>query len=301
MKLTLSLFALAALLPLSLSAQSTPPPAPQPVKSKKAVPNLPDTIALFEKVESSKPEGLPVLLNIYVPKAAGNYPAILMIHGGGWQKRQVEADKPLAERLAARGYVVAQVAYRLSTDAKYPAALHDCKAALRYLRAHAAEYKIDPTRIGCTGGSAGGHLSGLVGLTGGVKALEGSDGNADQSTAIKACVVMASTMDLVAANKDKNSESAVLFFGPFAEKKDTYTEASPITYAGKTSPPTLFIEGEKDTLKIGRAEMQDKLRSAGVPTELITLKDAPHPFWMSHPWLEETVKATGDWFDKYLK
>lgn len=67
------------------------------------------------------------------------------------------------------------------------------------------------------------------------------------------------------------------------------------------SPPTLFIEGEKDSYKVGRPEMQQKLRDAGVPTELVTLKDAPHPFWMSQPWLDQTAKAIGDWFDRYLK
>lgn len=295
MKLALVAFLALAAASAAYSQTDTKP------RWKKVSPSLPETLSLHEKVECSKPGGYPVLLDIYVPKAEGKYPAVLLIHGGGWQKRQVEADKPLAERLATRGYVVAQVAYRLSTDAPYPAALHDCKAALRYLRAHAVEYKIDPSRIGCAGGSAGGHLSGLTGMTGGVNALEGTGGNLDQSTAIKACVVMAATMDLVEANKEKNAESAVLFFGKFAEKTATYVEASPITHAGKGSPPTLYIEGEKDTLKVGRAEMQDKLRAAGVATELVTLKDAPHPFWMSQPWLDETAKAMGDWFDKYLK
>jgi len=272
-------------------------PNPNGPLFKSVKPNLPDSIELHTKVECSHPGDFSVLLEIYVPKAAGNYPAILLIHGGGWKARQIEADRPLAERLALRGYVVAQVAYRLSTDAQYPAALHDCKAALRFMRAHAAEYKIDPTRIGC----AGGHLSGLMGMTGDVKSLEGNGGSAGQSTALKACVVMAGGMDLVKSNEPKNCEGAIQFIGPISEKRDLYIEASPITHVGKNSPPTLFIEGEKDTLKIGRAEMQDKLRAAGVPTELITLKDAPHPYWMSQPWLDQTAKAIGDWFDKYVK
>lgn len=268
---------------------------------KKVLPSLPEGVELFEKVECSRIGSYVVPLDIYVPKSDGPHPAVLLIHGGGWQKRQVEADKPLAERLALRGYVVAQVAYRLATEAPYPAALHDSKAALRFLRANAGKYKIDPARIGCAGGSAGGHLSGLLGMTGGMKGLEGTGGNPDQSTGIKACVVMAATMDLVAANQVKNAENAVLFFGPFAEKQAVYAEASPITHVAKNSPPTLFIEGEKDTLKVGRAEMQDKLREAGVPTAIVTLKDAPHPFWMSQPWLDQTAEAMGDWFDKHLK
>lgn len=270
-------------------------------KWKKVSPNLPDTLTLHEKVECSHPGDFSIPLDIYVPKADGVYPAVLLIHGGGWKQRQIEADKPLAERLAQRGYVVAQVAYRLSTEAKYPAALHDCKAALRFLRAHAAEYKIDPLAIGVAGGSAGGHLSGLVGMTGGIADLEGEGGNPEQSTRVKACVVMAATMDLVEANKTSNSEGYVLFFGPIGENRDAYVEASPITHVSQESPPTLFIEGEKDTLKIGRAEMQEKLRALGVPTEIVTLKNAPHPFWMSQPWLDEAVQAMGDWFDRHLK
>lgn len=291
------LFALALLaLPgLALAQQQSAP------KFKKAESKLPESVTLHENVECSHPGDFTVLLNVYVPKKDGSHPGILLIHGGGWQKRQIDADKPLAEKLAERGFVVAQVAYRLSTDAKYPAALHDCKAALRFLRAHAAEYKLDVDRLGVMGGSAGGHLSGLMGMTGGKKSLEGTGGNPEQSTAVKACVVMAATMDLVASNKEKNGEAQILFFGPFSEKQEVYAEASPVTHVGKTSPPTLFIEGEKDTFKVGRPEMQEKLRGYGVPTELLTLKDAPHPFWMSQPWLDETVKAAGDWFEKYLE
>src|SRR5688572_10005664 len=110
---------LACLAALPLSAQDKP-------KWQAVKPNLPESVALHENVECSHPESFSVLLNVYVPKKEGTHPAILLIHGGGWEKRQIEAEKPLAEQLAARGYVVAQVAYRLSTDAKYPAALHDC-------------------------------------------------------------------------------------------------------------------------------------------------------------------------------
>lgn len=278
-------------------------PAAKPEKPKftKVLPALPDTLTLHEKIECSRVGDFAVLLDIYVPKAAGKYPAILLIHGGGWRARQVEADKPLAERVAQRGYVVAQVAYRLSTDAKFPAALHDCKAALRFLRAHAEEYHLDPERIGVAGGSAGGQLSGLMGMTGGVKELEGTGGEPEQSTAIKACIVMAATMDFVESNRMQNNEAVIQYLGTFAENKALYAQASPITHVKQGCPPTLFLEGEHDTVKVGRPEMQVKLRALGVPTEVITLKGAPHPFWMSQPWLDETAKAAGDWFDKYLK
>jgi len=286
------------------AAETTAPTSPNPAPAPKFVrvkPALPDTLTLYSGVEGARYGDRAIPLEIYVPKAPGVYPGILLIHGGGWKDRQIENDRPLAERIAAKGYVVTQVAYRLSPEARYPAALHDCKAALRFMRAHAEQYKIDTARIGVIGGSAGGHLSALVGMTGDMKNLEGEGGSPGQSTAIKACIVMAGGMDLIKSNEPKNGDGAKLFLGPIAENRALYVEASPITHVSKNSPPTLFIEGEKDTVKIGRAEMQEKLRAAGVPTELITLKDAPHPYWMAQPWLDQTATAAVAWFDKYLK
>jgi pectinesterase len=207
----------------------------------------------------------------------------------------------MMERIAARGFVTGLVAYRLSNEAKYPAALHDCKAAIRYMRAHSAELKIDPSRIGVMGGSAGGHLTGLVAMTTGKAEFDGDGPDREQSSAVKAAIVMAATQDLVAANKENTNEGAVAFFGATAaEKPELYAQASPITHVRAGVPPTIFIEGEKDTLKIGRAEMQEKLRALGIETELHTLKDAPHPFWMSNPWCDQTVEIAVTFFKKHL-
>ncbi len=281
---------------------TTQPPGTEAIKPKwqKVLPETPVGFTLVTKVIASYPEHA-VTLTLYVPDRPGSYPAVLDIHGGGWKARQVDADRPMMERLAARGFVTAIVAYRLSTEAKYPAALDDCKAAVRYLRAHAAELKIDPNRIGVMGGSAGGHLTGLLAMTSGQPEFEGEGPNREYSSAVKAAIVMAATQDLVAANKDKTGEGSVLFFGATAqEKPELYAQASPITHVRAGVPPTIFIEGEKDTLKIGRAEMQDKLRALGIETELHTLKDAPHPFWMSQPWCDQTVEIAAAFFKKHL-
>jgi pectinesterase len=207
----------------------------------------------------------------------------------------------MMERLAQRGFVTALVSYRLATEAPYPAALHDCKAALRYLRAHARELKIDPERIGCMGGSAGGHLSGLTAATSGLTTFEGEGPHRDQSSRVKAAIVMAATQDLVTANREKTNENAQLFFGgTCAEKPEVFAAASSITHVRADMPPILFIEGEKDTLKIGRAEMMEQMRTLGIETGLHTLRQAPHPFWMSDPWCAETVDLAAAWFQKHL-
>ncbi|QOV90773.1 alpha/beta hydrolase [Humisphaera borealis] len=289
-----------AILALLLSATVATAQDAKP-KWAKLKPKTPDGFKMIEAVVATYPEDV-VKLTVYVPDKPGKYPCILDIHGGGWANRQVESDKPMMERLAQRGYVTAIIAYRLSTTSKFPAALHDCKSAVRTLRARAAEWKIDPDRIGVMGGSAGGHLSGLLAMTGGKPDFEGDGPHKDQSSAVKACIVMAATQDLHAANELKSAENAVAFFGATcADKPDLYRAASPIHHVRVGVPPVVFIEGEKDTLKVGRAEMMEKLKALHIPTAVHTLKDAPHPFWMSDPWCAQTVDIADAFFKEHLR
>jgi acetyl esterase/lipase len=282
------------------AAAAVSQPSKNGPKWKKVLPETPPGVRLSTHVIATYPEHT-VTLDVYMPTKPGVYPAILDIHGGGWRARQVESDKPMMERLAAKGFVTALVAYRLSGEAKYPAALDDCKAAVRYLRANAAQFQLDPQRIGVMGGSAGGHLSGLLAMTSGLPEFEGSGPNREQSSAVRACIVMAATMDLVAASSEKTSPGAVEFFGKTcAESPDVFRQASPITHVRKGVPLTIFIEGEKDSLKVGRSEMQARLRALGIETAVHTLKDAPHPFWMSQPWLDETVEIAATFFHREL-
>lgn len=272
-----------------------------PPKWKKLMPQDPlEGLRFSTYVIGSYPEHT-VELFVYTPEHPGKYPAVLCIHGGGWSQRQTESDRPMMERLAKRGFVTALVSYRISGEAKYPAALNDCKAAVRYLRAHAAGLHINPERIGVMGGSAGGHLSGLTALTSGKSEFEGDGVERETDSSVQACIVMAASQDLVEANFLKTNPSALAFFGSTcAQSPDLYRSASPLTHIRKGVPPVLFIEGEKDSLKVGRKEAMDKLAEAGVETGLRTLKFAPHPFWMSDPWCAETVEIAAAFFGKHL-
>ena len=293
---------IAALLTLASGVLATEKKAADPAapKSTRVLPTTPAGVTCITNVLAKYPEHT-VEVIVYVPDKPGVYPTILDIHGGGWSARQVENDKPMMGRLATRGFVTALVSYRLSTEAKYPAALSDCKAAVRFLRANAVKFKIDAERIGVMGGSAGGHLSGLLAMTSGKPEFEGDGPYREYSSAVKACIVMASTMDLYETSKANTSTNAIQFFGvKCSENPELYKQVSPITHVSAKSPPTLFIEGEKDTLKVGRAEMQAKFKAAGVETGLFTLKDAPHPFWMRQPWLDETVEHATEFFHRHL-
>jgi acetyl esterase/lipase len=281
-------------------ADAKKPPGKNGPLFKSVQPATPSGVSCITNVIATY-NGLDIELVVYVPEQAAVFPAILDIHGGGWSARQVKADKPMMERLATNGFVTALVAYRLSGDAKYPAALNDCKSAVRYLRANAAKFKLDPDRIGVMGGSAGGHLSGLLAMTDGKPEFEGDGPHKEFSSRVKACVVMAGTQDFATAYKDHTSDGAVAFFGSkCSDNPALYQQASPITHVRAGVPPVIFIEGEKDTLKVGRAEMQDKLRALGIETAVHTLKDAPHPFWMSQPWLDQTVEISAAFFKKHL-
>ncbi len=139
-------------------------------------------------------------LDLWRPKEATQpLPAIVCIHGGGWFKGDRNSMANLAQALAAKGYVTATISYRLSGEAKFPAAIQDCKAAVRFLRANAAKFGINANAIGVTGLSAGGHLAALLTTSGGVKELEGDGGHADQSSAVQACVAMGAQSDLESA------------------------------------------------------------------------------------------------------
>src|SRR5262245_38034845 len=150
---------------------------------------VPENVLFEPNIEYTNPDGQHLQLDLARPKTGdGPFPAIACIHGGGFRAGTRQGYDGLCIRLAQRGYVAVTVSYRLAPKYQFPAAVHDVKAAIRWLRANAQKYHIDPDRIGVTGGSAGGHLAQFLGVTGGVNRFEGAGGNAEQSSRV-ACVV----------------------------------------------------------------------------------------------------------------
>src|SRR6476646_6461770 len=148
-------------------------------------PPIPDDVNFEAGIEYTNPDDQHVQLNIARPKqGTGPFPTIICIHGGGFRAGKRESYDALCIRLAQRGYVALTVSYRLAPKYPFPAAIHDTKAAVRWTRANAAKYRIDPDRIGVTGGSAGGHLAQFLGVTEDQKQFEGDGGNADQSSRV---------------------------------------------------------------------------------------------------------------------
>jgi acetyl esterase/lipase len=244
-------------------------------------------------------------LDLAMPKDGdGPLPAIICIHGGGWRGGNRSNLAKTIEVLAGRGYVAATVSYRLVPKAVFPAQIEDCKAAVRWLRANAKKYKVDPDHIGAVGYSAGGHLVCLLGATTKEDGLEGKGGNAEQSSQVQAVVSFFGPTDLCEKTWGKEVEERVLapFVGAaFDDKPELYKKVSPVTYIGKGAPPFLFFHGSKDTLVAPRhsKEMCEKLKAAGGSAKVIILEGEGHG-WAGEK-RRHTVDQTITFFDETLK
>jgi len=246
-------------------------------------------------------------MDIVLPKdaPAKPHPCVVWIHGGGWSKGTHKANR--AAWLAGKGYVAASVEYRLSGEAVFPAQITDCKAAIRYLRAHAKDYGIDPKRIGVWGGSAGGHLAALLGTTGGVKELEGDAGNAKESSAVQAVCDFFGPTDLTLQPGwlIPPPQVAALLGGSPTDKPELARLASPVKFVDRKDPPFLIIHGEEDKLvPIAQSEkLYDALKKAGVDATFVRVKNAGHGFTGVDikPATQEIDAMVLAFFDKQLK
>ena len=233
-------------------------------------------------------------------------PAILVVHGGGWLNGNKEKFHPLAQALSARGYITAAVEYRLGGEAKFPAAIHDCNTATRWLRSHAKKYHIDPERIGAVGGSAGGHLVGLMATARDVKQLRGAGFN-HQSSALQAAIVMAGPLELASgpvAEKSRNepnkSNSNKWLGKTIDEAPELYKLASATTHINRDTPPILFMVGEHDQPLRNLATRQ-RLRELGIATGVRVYANGKHGCWNRQPWQSVMVDDMDVFFREHFK
>jgi pectinesterase len=247
-------------------------------------------------------------LDIFQPRVDGEYPALIMVFGGGWRSGNKAAQVPMAMQIAKNGYVTIPVEYRLSPEALYPEAVYDIKAAIRFVRANADKYQIDPERIAITGSSAGGQLAALVGMTADVKKFDGYSSEITQSVAVQAIIDMDGVLDFTDPNEsakdtdpNKKSAGAYWFGATYNEAPEKWVEASPMIYAGDNTPPMLFINSAQPRFHAGRDSVITVLDQYNIYTEVKTIPDSPHSFWQVHPWFDETVQYMTDFLDKILK
>jgi acetyl esterase/lipase len=212
--------------------------------------------------------------------AAALTPAVIHIHGGGWAGGDKRWDGGLAG-FAQKGYFAASIEYRLDEVAKWPAQIQDCKCAVRWLRANAAKYNVDPNHIGVIGESAGGHLVACLGTMAGLKEYEGDGGWPGVSSAVQAVVDFYGPTDFFEVGK--YSPQAILIsqglFGcSYEENPALWKSASPLAYVAAGDPPVLMVHGDADRL-VPLAQSQvfaEALTKAGVPNQLLVIHNGGH-------------------------
>lgn len=249
-----------------------------------------------------------LLLDVFSPKksTAGN-PAILIVHGGGWRTGNRTQHYPLAQRLAALGYVCFTPEYRLSTEALYPAGVYDLKAALRWVHAHAKQYGIDTSKIAVLGFSAGGELAAFIGTTNNNAKFEGTDCEANYPSRVQAIVDLDGTLSFVHPDSHEGNDSistsaATYWFGyPKKDNPVLWQDASPLAHVDEHTPPILFVNSSVPWMHAGREDFRKVLDRHGIYSEVKNFPAAPHSFPLFEPWFAPTVQYIDDFLTKVFK
>jgi len=248
-------------------------------------------------------------LDILRPKdTSQNYPAVLLVHGGGWRSGDKFQQLPMAQELASAGFVAATIEYRLSPEALYPAAIFDLKSAVRWIRANSPFYCVDTDKIAVLGCSSGGHLVSMLGATNGNQLFEGDGNYLEYSSNVNAVINIDGILDFTdpaESGKDHDPEKpsvGKLWLGySYEENPKLWEDVSPINHVDHNTPPFLFINSSIDRFHAGRDVLIEKLNRYGTYSEMHTLPDTPHPFWFFHPWFKPTTKIVIDFMNKIFQ
>ena len=238
----------------------------------------------IKDIEFAKIKDHSLKLNLYLPEKAKESALVVWIHGGGWQKGSKNNCK--VKWLTEHGYSVASISYRLSQIAKFPAQLHDCKGAIRWLRANSSKYGYKTNHIVVAGSSAGGHLAALIGTTSGNQRLEGDvGGNLNQRSSVSAIIDYYGATDFILRSKTQPSRAneigSVVYnlLGGGADKKVELAKlASAAYHVTKDDPPLLIFHGDKDnTVLIDQSEAITKVyKSKGLSVQMNVLSGKKH-------------------------
>jgi acetyl esterase/lipase len=261
-----------------------------------------------------KADGVELKMDVYFPPDAESklVPAVMFVHGGAWSvgDKSRMTFSQLLPLLLKRGYLAASINYRLAPKYKFPAQIEDAKCAVRFLRAHAGEFNLDPDRIGVEGESAGGHIVALLGLTDARAGFDGNGGWSNESSRVQAVADLFGPADLTSFGIKSNENYRTTAENVFGAKRDgdpVLRRASPVTYVSTNAPPFLLLHGNRDdVVPLGQSlELDEKLKASGVSSTLIIVTNYGHggtPMGMkTSPPASELPKIIADFFDRTLK
>ena len=247
---------------------------------------FPKNIKISKDVEYKNSDGRSLKADIYYSEnSSQKYPAIILVHGGGWISGSKENERFLAQELASKGYVAMAINYSLSDVAKYPTAVEDIQDALKFLKKNHREFSINKNKIAIGGNSAGAQLATLVGVKNKVQAIVNIDG----------------IVSFVHPESEEGTYASYWFGATKSQSFKLWKEASPLEYVGKKTAPTLFVNSSQPRFHGGRDDMIKILEKNKIYYEVHEIKDSPHSFWLVQPWFDETLKYVVEFLDKVLK
>jgi acetyl esterase/lipase len=262
-----------------------------------------DEVRFDAGIVYAKPAGEVLKLDMARPaKGVGPFPAVVCIHGGGFSGGRREDYVGFCRTLARHGYAAVTIDYRLSPKHRWPAHIHDCKAAIRWLRSHAVEFGIDPDRIGAMGSSAGGHLAQFLGVTNDVREFDGDARPGSPSSKVNCVAAWAQASDF--SREYGVWKGAAEAFQGFlgadltAQTRKLHVRASPLFWVTPNAAPTLLVHGtaDKDVLFLQSVWIYERLSSAEVDVTLFPVEGGGHGLTGSH--LEQAERATIRFFDR---
>jgi acetyl esterase/lipase len=303
-------------IPQPVTAVPGPPPLFEPplptVNSTPRIQYPHRVVGLRDVTYKVVPGYRPLKLDLYVPSNTRvQHPAIVWIHGGGWEIGNPRADWTYGDwtqvlaKLAARGYVIAAITYRFSHEAKFPAAIQDVKDAIRFVRKHAGLYGVDPSRVAAWGLSAGGHLAALAGTSCHADALNAGTADPDTSSCLQAVVDWFGSTDFNLGTLGPAARAVADFMGcdPSHCASELLATGSPVSYVEDDAPPFLIMQGSVDPI-VPPAQSQtlaDALKAHGNEVQLIIYPGLGHGFTGATGAQEQQIlQTTFDFFDEKL-
>lgn len=240
-------------------------------------------------------------LDAFYKKEKGLNPAVILVHGGGWKSGDKSQMQIYAQEIASKGYSCFTIEYRLSPEAKYPAAIFDVKTAIKFIKTNAAIFNVDKTRIAVLGCSSGGQMAALIGTTNGNLEFENQRDGIGENAIVQAIIDIDGILAFKHPESEEGKVAALWLGGTYEEKPEIWNQASALSHVDKNTPPILFINSDMPRFHAGREDVINKLNKFGIYSKIKNIQNSPHSFWFFHPWFQEMMESTTDFLDEIFK
>ncbi len=239
-------------------------------------------------------------LDAYYKKGRKIQPAVLLIHGGGWKSGDKSQMKIYAQELAIKGYSCFTIEYRLSPEAQYPAAIFDVKNAIKYIKANAKKFNVNPDKVAILGCSSGGQMAALIGTTNNNLDYE-SASVINENASVQAIIDLDGVLAFKHPESEEGKAASLWLGGSYEEKPEIWNQASALNQVSASTPPILFINSDMTRFHAGRTDMISKLNNYQIYSEIKNIPNSPHSFWFFNPWFQPMVEYTVAFLDKIFK